>query len=1070
MPGRRPRPFGPHNPLIPREFTFPNIAGSLWELVKMNNPNLSKDLILELPSRTILDEAQAKLQSVGVDNLNDLGRLTVTRDFAVAEPGLIAPAAVRRKLFAGAPGGVLRPAGTAHPNFLMMASVVSWPQTDAVIIADELDLTNKTITIMREKVSHLWIIARRILASTGAAITYLPQVHPSVGVKGRDGSPNPAQPNYDRNARQSSSNHNRARDGGKGQAGGDGIEGPQGLAAPHLTILALEIDAMPDILLPGQQGGRGGAGGRGANGGDGQRGRDSESVVGVCTSSVGYGGYGGNGGDGGRGGRGGHGGRGGDVTVSTQERFLVPLITGRRFTLSNGPGPGGEPGTQGAPGRNGRGGEAGHASGLCRSHSSRRGRDGRNGSHSGDLGRGDHGSAGTIEYAVITEQEWILKLHSPWITALEPVNGFAGDLVAVKGLHFVNGTKVVFGTRTLTATFNYDRQVTFTVPSNERGGEHPVRVVTPDGDESNTVLFSVRPFIAAVQRDGQTVDAIAAGDRISLTGSSFSPGVSVLLNGEPLPAHYRSASRLELTVPAVFGDDGGGQARFMVQNPDGLQSNEIPVRRLPSLDSGFRPSRDGYAFHNYSQGQPTWGAFLETFGALEVGGELIRHPVLTGAFYLFYQWFLSNNGHCTGMAATSLQYYHQGGNDLFDTTPNTVHEVTPPDPPPISAELLRRLDVVQGRVISRELVVHYASQGREGLSRVEKTVRDIEDDFRRGMGESGARVLCYIPSGSAWDIITDEDVRLALVKSHCVTPTRIVYADESRSLDGARLYVYDNNIPGDDNLWIDLFMRDGDLHFEANYTQGNSLHYSTDTNFTLGTATLQKQLLDDVSLPFTGVSATASVFSFAVDLMLSPARITVEDEQGRIVGYKGGKMHSDPELGYVCPWLENYILTRSDAGDLQRTITGSGSGTYTYITAHPNGRSLTLKDAACSASTRDHFRFTAEMSSVEITSNEDKNLDLHLGEELPDGTVRYLQLACDLRPQEMARLELGQSLDGLKMSTPNRETDVRLSVKTFTGNRLTGTRDLTVRVPGDKTLELPLGMWNSLDTFSILLK
>ena len=85
---------------------------------------------------------------------------------------------------------------------------------------------------------------------------------------------------------------------------------------------------------------------------------------------------------------------------------------------------------------------------------------------------------------------------------------------------------------------------------------------------------------------------------------------------------------------------------------------------------------------------------------------------------------------------------------------------------------MRELDVAQGRVLSEELITHYADQGQEGVAGVEKTVRKIEQDFRDGLGENSARVMCFIPSGNVWDIFADPAYRDAFMSAHCVVPSR----------------------------------------------------------------------------------------------------------------------------------------------------------------------------------------------------------------------------------------------------------------------------------------------------------
>jgi hypothetical protein len=623
--------------------------------------------------------------------------------------------------------------------------------------------------------------------------------------------------------------------------------------------------------------------------------------------------------------------------------------------------------------------------------------------------------------------------------------------------------QAVLDSRSLAINFNHDRQVTVELPNDVVGGEHFLFVRHPNGDESNMVPFSIRPLVLSLEQGGNATDVFIAGDPVSIMGRSFDPEAVVFLDDEPLEATWISANQIDVAVPTVQGDDAGGTIRIRVQNTDALASDDFTAMRLPSRDSGFRPSRHGYAFANPSGGSPSWGTLRETFGISRAGlaARMARYPVLLPAFFLFYRWFLGNNGQCTGMATTSLQHYHQNRPDLFDAEPS------------LTDNLLRDLTVAQGRVISRQLVVHYADQGREGINRVERTIREIEASFDDRLAEANARVLCFIPSGNVWNIIKKEEIRQAFFRSHCVVPTRIVYPNRERSLDGARLYVYENNRPGNEEVRIDLFEEGGELHFSTSYTssfKGQQLHFSTSEGFTLGTATLQQQLIDDVSLPFSGTVGEVTLMKFALDLVLSPARITIESHDGKVLGFKDGQMHSDPELGYVSPWMENYLLTRSDVEVKHRIIVGEAEGTYTYVTVHPHGRSVTIRDTSCSSRTRDKVILDQEYNNVELEVSEQKAVDLHVGDERPDGSVRYFNVRCSLEQGEKTRLTLGEALDGIEIQTPNRDLPVHVELAVFIDDQLEVERTLDHVVPANQVLTFPAGLWGDLKQFHAITK
>jgi hypothetical protein len=82
------------------------------------------------------------------------------------------------------------------------------------------------------------------------------------------------------------------------------------------------------------------------------------------------------------------------------------------------------------------------------------------------------------------------------------------------------------------------------------------------------------------------------------------------------------------------------------------------------------------AFPNFNIGSPSWGTFEDTFGAFEVWHELLDpvfgHPLLTTAFYIFYEHFLKGEGagglatgFCTSLSAKVLDEFWTGSPDTF---------------------------------------------------------------------------------------------------------------------------------------------------------------------------------------------------------------------------------------------------------------------------------------------------------------------------------------------------------------------------------------------------------------------
>ncbi len=200
--------------------------------------------------------------------------------------------------------------------------------------------------------------------------------------------------------------------GSTGQGGSPGNRGMDGVDAPILTIVVMQLEGSNLLIdLSGGAGGHGGRGQDGGHGGDGANGNPARNamvnVFGAktavgCAAGPGRGGIGGDGGSGGVGGSGGNGGSGGivrvvapaDVADSFFESVSIDVLGG------NG-GPGGAGGRGGSPGS---GGLEGTRTSFCGS-ASRNGISGRAGSEGTSGPDGEVGLAGRLELIELSESQ-----------------------------------------------------------------------------------------------------------------------------------------------------------------------------------------------------------------------------------------------------------------------------------------------------------------------------------------------------------------------------------------------------------------------------------------------------------------------------------------------------------------------------------------------------------------------------------------------------------------------------------------------------------------------------------------
>lgn len=861
------------------------------------------------------------------------------------------------------------------PMFAMtMATLI--PIDTSVIIAGQLDLTNQTLVIEPD-VKTLYIIAEEIIAASNASITWR---RPGGSTPARNDDPS-------KNGRSYSGVHT-AEGSRNGLRGGDGVDGDPGIGgqdgrdAPHLEIWVKNLTAMPDIDLNGEDGitgGRGQRGGRGGNGARGQTGKWWWLFGAHCFESPGHGGNGGDGGRGGRGGPGGGGGNAGNVSIGVLEGTLAESVQARAFRIKNQGGDGGNGGDGGSGGLGGNGGTHGNdyvdghevcGNGVDGTH----GAQGQPGTDGSD---GRSGQDGTLNFFEFTEESWNEQLTRPWLYELTPTEVFPERDIVITGTRFADTDRIVFDGIELTPRELPDESVEITIPWNTSGGEKELYVKRFNGVQSNRLRCWVKPWL-----DDSLSSPMVSGSEATLQGRAFMTGASVLYNGTAVPALAVTPTTLRFIVPSAgVGDTSEQDVVIAVRNPDGFVSNERTITLPRIIDSGFKVDVHGLAFPNFDDGIPSWGTFKDTFGEFEVWHELLDpifgHPLLTAAFYIFYEHFLKGEGNgglatgfCTSLSALVLDEFWQGSSDTYSriTLDNPTHQM---------------LTAIHGRLLSRESLIDFHNQGRRGTANVETTFRRIEANLGDGGDRHSALMLFFVPSGAVWDAGYFD----SLGDSHCIVPYRIVYpkGHDGVSIDGVKMYCWDCNHPyvagSDDamNCRLEFRMTDGEIRFDY-FDGGSSIKFRSENNITLATMNNGKYLLSDHDLPFSG---PLGLTTFVLDFLLSPADLLVENSMGQLTGHQGGSIVAEIPDSHPCFLVKGaYLLPANEA--LTRQIIGNASGNYTYHSIAPNGVSLSLEDIDTSAGQTDVLASNADGTMIRFTPGVTKNFVLNLARESGD--------------------------------------------------------------------------------------
>jgi hypothetical protein len=936
-----------------------------------------------------------------------------------------------------------------------LRSMVAIPINSSVIIAGVLDLTHQQLVI-EPSVAALYIIAEEIVGAPHAAITWR-----------RPGGSTPGMANDPSKDGRSFSGVHTAEGSRNGLRGGDGLdgapgqEGANGLDAPSLEVWAKKLTAMPDIDLNGEDGIKGGRGQRGGRGGNGARGAGGEWwwFFGVhCWKSPGHGGNGGDGGDGGRGGPGGDGARGGNISIGVLEGTLAASVTARAFKIKN---QGGQPGRGGDGGSGGSGGLGGtHGNDYVDGEEvcgngvdGTRGAQGQPGAVGAD---GRPGQDGTLNFFEFTAESWDEQLTRPWLYELTPVQVFPGHTLTLTGTRFADTDRVILDAYTLVPTILADESISVTVPTGISGGQKDIYVRRFDGAQSNRLRVWVKPQLAAV------TDPVAPGGPLTLRGLAFAAGASVLYDGAVVAADAVTRTTVAFTVPPVGpGVSAERSATFAVRNPDGMTSNVRTVAIPRIIDSGLKVDVHGLAFPNFDVGSPSWGTFENTFGAFEVWHELLDpvfgHPILTTAFYIFYHEFLKGEGagglatgFCTSLSAKVLDEFWTGSTDTFTRIR-------------LTGAMRDELTAIHGRLLSRESLIDFHDQGRNGTANVAASFRRIEQNLRDGGDRESCLMLFFVPSGAAWDGGYFD----RLGDSHCIVPYRIVYplGHDGTSINGVTLYCWDCNHPFDPandaarNCRLVFRQTDGEIRFDY-FDGGSATKFRSEDGITLATMTNGKYLLSDHDMPFSG---PFGLRRFIIDFLLSPADLLVENAAGQRTGLLGTSIVAEIPDSHPCYLVRGAYLLPADEA-LTRRITGNAGGSYTYHSIAPNGVSLSLENVATAAGQVDVLAANPDGTTLRFTPAASKSFTLNLAREV-GGQARGVTISgVGGGPTTAMDFNLSPDLSVVRVSNSdaNRTVDVQVGqIVKDTGATARLNRN-GVALPSAHDLVVTVTDWNDL--------
>lgn len=420
----------------------------------------------------------------------------------------------------------------------------------------------------------------------------------------------------------------------------------------------------------------------------------------------------------------------------------------------------------------------------------------------------------------------------------------------------------------------------------------------------------------------------------------------------------------------------GLAARYGVSPPISIRDLLIKMNVRGGPEIGFRYGTHNLTFRNFDDGVPDWGTFNDTFGAAEIASELIPiwgSPVLTLAFFELYKHYLKGKangglatGFCTSLSSLVCDSFWTGRNATTLT----------------KAEMHKWLTAIHGRLLSRESMIHFHDQSREGTARVETTCRHIEALFLHGCDRYKSPLLFFIPSGGIWD----DGYFDKLNDSHCVMPYRFNYPPGHsgprlaqngittvNDLHNVEMYVWDCNNPTDDGCKLIFQNIGGQLHFS--YPKNSKLN--SRNGVTLGMMMNGQYLLDDHDMP---ISGPAGVTRFVLDFLLSPADLQISDKSGKRTGNYDGKIHAEITNSHPCFLIPGAYMLPLDT-PLARRIVGSGNGQYAYNSMMQD-KSLVIQDVTTAIGQVDELELSPDQSQFRFTPGAEKKFKLTISRKV----------------------------------------------------------------------------------------
>ena len=178
---------------------------------------------------------------------------------------------------------------------------------------------------------------------------------------------------------------------------------------------------------------------------------------------------------------------------------------------------------------------------------------------------------------------------TPAITSINPASVNAGSTVdvaiTIAGSGFLQGSSVTFNGSGIETSFGSATSLSAVIPASAlvNSGNAAIQVVNPGNLQSNTVQFNILGAVTVTSVNPTSLAAGGAADPvITVAGTGFVSGSTVLFGGASLPTTFGSATQLTATVPQNLLTTAR-TVSVSVRNPNGAVSNGVNLQVTPPV-------------------------------------------------------------------------------------------------------------------------------------------------------------------------------------------------------------------------------------------------------------------------------------------------------------------------------------------------------------------------------------------------------------------------------------------------------------------------------------------------------